>query len=40
MIDKNIFDKRIIFAEHDRVGVNTLLMEENQRELKRYLELL
>ena len=40
MIKKNMFDRSPIKSKYDKVGENTILMEENQRELKRYLELL
>jgi len=36
----NIFDEPLFLSKYDNVGKNTLAMEDNAEELKRYLELL
>lgn len=39
MLDKNVFDVRILPSKHDKPNKDRLRIEENRNDVKRYLEL-
>jgi len=40
MNEDNVFDRKVVPSRYDHIGRNTILLEENQENLKHYLGLL